>query len=203
MTATIIPPTPQPDTRRPPKVRTKEPASKSIFDPAIVGSASIDAVPQAEPADDVPQPGDVHRRGRLGPHHGDLHPRLRQQHRPGERVRRSRVAVAVVHRAVRQLRRGDGRGPRQGAGGDAAQDPRRDDRHGSAPPTARSSRRRRRRSQLGDLCVVDRRRGDPRRRRHRRGHRHRRRVGDHRRVRPGRSANPAATARPSPAARGC
>ena len=36
--------------------------------------------------------------------------------------------------------------------------------------------------QIGDLCVVTRRRGDPRRRRRRRGHRHRRRVGDHRRV---------------------
>ncbi len=47
MTATITPRTP--DTRRPPKVRTKESASKSIFDRAIVGSASIDAVRKLNP----------------------------------------------------------------------------------------------------------------------------------------------------------
>ncbi len=54
MTATIIPETPDPavpspDTRRPPKVRTKKPASKSIFDRAIVGSASIDAFRKLDP----------------------------------------------------------------------------------------------------------------------------------------------------------
>ncbi len=40
-------------------------------------------------------------------------------------------ALAVDHRAVRQLRRGGGGGPRQGAGGDAAQGAHRD--HGQAP----------------------------------------------------------------------
>ena len=40
-------------------------------------------------------------------------------HRPGR-------VLALVHRAVRQLRRGDGRGPRQGAGRHAAQDAHRD-----------------------------------------------------------------------------
>ena len=136
---------------------------------------------QAQPADDGAQPGDVHRRGRLGADHDPVPPRLRRQRRPGARVRGPRRAVAVVHRAVRQLRRGDGRGPRQGAGRRAAQDPRRHRRQGAAarrhdrgaPVVAAAGRRPLRRH---------RRRGHPRRRRDRRGHRHRRRVGDHRRV---------------------
>ena len=44
----------------------------------------------------------------------------------------SRRRLAVVHRPLRELRRGDGRGTRQGAGRDAAQDARRDDAHGGA-----------------------------------------------------------------------
>ncbi len=91
-------------------------------------------------------------------------------------------ALAVVHRAVRQLRRGDGRGPGQGAGGDAAQDPGRDRGPGPAARRRRSSRSPSPALQLGDLCVVTAGRGDPRRRRRRRGHRHRRRVGHHGRV---------------------
>ena len=71
----------------------------------------------------------------------------------GERVRRPRRGVPLVHRAVRQLRRGDGRGPRQGPSGDAAQDAQRD--HGPRAPAGGaidempSSQLR-----LGDLCVV-------------------------------------------------
>ncbi len=54
MTATIIPDTPDPDSRvpeapRPPKVRRKESASKSIFDRAIVGSAAVDAFRKLNP----------------------------------------------------------------------------------------------------------------------------------------------------------
>ena len=65
--------------------------------------------------------------------------------RQGEPLRRPRRGLAVVHRAVRQLRRGHGRGPRQGAGGHPPQDPRRD--HGPpAPRPAAASRRCRRRS---------------------------------------------------------
>ena len=98
---------------------------------------------QARPAHDVPQPGHVHRRDRIDPHDADLHPRPRQQHEPGERVRRAGVAVALVHGAVRQLRRGHGRRARQGAGGDAAQDPRRD--VGQRAPRRRFDQSRRRR----------------------------------------------------------
>ena len=73
--------------------------------------------------------------------------------RPTRTCSPARGAVAVVHGAVRQLRRGHGRGPGQGAGGHVAQDPRRDRRQG-AP-----ARRHRREGpqpllQLGDLCVV-------------------------------------------------
>ena len=50
MTATIIPDAPDVrDTRRPPKIRRKKSASKSIFDRAIVGTASIDAVRKLHP----------------------------------------------------------------------------------------------------------------------------------------------------------
>ncbi len=62
----------------------------------------------------------------------------------GERVRRAGQPLAVVHGAVRQLRRGDGGGPGQGAGGDAAQDPGRDRRPRPPGRTAAWSRSRRR-----------------------------------------------------------
>ena len=93
-------------------------------------------------------------------------------------VRRRDRVLALAHRAVRELRRGDRRGTRQGTGGDAARDPHHDAR--AAPGRPRAARRRaaarRRRDRRG-------RRGDPRRRRRDRGRRLGRRVGDHRRVR--------------------
>ena len=46
MTATLSPAV---DPDRPPKVRTKESASKSIFDPAIVKTASLDAFKKLNP----------------------------------------------------------------------------------------------------------------------------------------------------------
>ena len=64
------------------------------------------------------------------------------------------AGVALVHRAVRQLRRGDRRGPGQGPGRHPAQDPLRDRRPGCAPTTARSWRSRSSELALGDLCVV-------------------------------------------------
>ena len=123
--------------------------------------------------------------------------------RQRERVRRPGRRVAVVHRAVRQLRRGDGRGPGQGAGGDAAQDPGRDG--GAGPPCPTGPIVEKPSTQLAARRPLRRRRrrGDPRRRRRRRGHRHGRRVGHHRRVGPGHPRVAAATARPSPAAPGC
>ncbi len=101
---------------------------------------------QAQPLHPHPQPGDVRGRGRVGAHHDPVPPRPRLLDRVGERVRRTGQPLAVVHGAVRQLRRGDGRGPRQGAGGDAAQDAAPRPSPTSASPTAPSSRSRRRRS---------------------------------------------------------
>ena len=67
-----------------------------------------------------------------GPDDVSVPPRLLRRRRHAERVRRSRRGLAVVHRAVRQLRRGDGRRARQGAGRHAAQDAGRDGRRESA-----------------------------------------------------------------------
>ena len=98
-----------------------------------------------------------------------------------ERLHRTRRAVPLVHRAVRQLRRSGRRRPRQGAGRHAPQDPSGDD---GEPPACRRHHRGVPGTQLdlGDECVVVGGRGDPERRRRDRGHRERRRVGDHRRV---------------------
>ena len=126
---------------------------------------------------------------------------LRRRRPPRRTSSRSDRGLALVHGALRELRRGDGRGPRQGPGRDAAQDARRDARAQAARTTARSSRCRASQLVAGDLVVVEAGRPDPRRRRGRRGHRVGRRVGDHRRVgardpRAGgdRSASPAARA---------
>ena len=160
-------------------------------------------VPQARPADALPQPGHLHRRDRQRHHDGDLLPRPL-------RVRRQRAALVHGHHRVlaladgplRELRRGDRRGPRQGAGERPARDPHDDGRlpalgHGrprggagarsssaatssssrparSFPPTARSSRASARSTSPPSPA-------SPRRS----------------------SARRAATAPPSPAARGC
>ena len=99
-----------------------------------------------------------------------------------QRVHRPRVGVAVVHRAVRQLRRGGGRGPGQGAGRHAAQDALGDRR--PRPPARRHRRRRSRRASctVGDECVVPAGELIPGDGDDHRGHRVGRRVGDHRRV---------------------
>ena len=121
-----------------------------------------------------------------------------------ERLRRAGRRLAVVHRAVRQLRRGDGRGPGQGAGRHAAQDPVRDRR----PASQRADGDDRggavdRSSTSATSCVVTAGRGDPRRRRGRRGHRHASTSRPSPASRRRSSASPAATARRSPAAPGC
>ena len=90
-------------------------------------------------------------RGRRG---ADDHPVRPRPRRPARRagLHRPDHRLAVVHRAVRQLRRGGGRGPRQGAGRRAAPDQDRD--HGQAPaptPTA---------SDCETVSALDLRRGD-------------------------------------------
>ena len=105
----------------------------------------------------------------------DIVERRRDRLRHGDRDR------TVVHGAVRELRRGDGGGSRQGAGRVAAPDPCRP--HRAAAPAGRH-----RGVGAGIRPAGGRprdgvgRRARPRRRRHRRGHRLGGRVGHHRRV---------------------
>ena len=94
----------------------------------------------------------------------------------------SRRDLAVVHGAVRELRRGRGRRPGQGAGRHAPQDPLGDAWPTCCSTTDRPSSGSRPELHVGDRVVVDRRRAHPGRRRRDRGHRVGRRVGDHRRV---------------------
>ena len=71
-----------------------------------------------------------------------------------ERVHRPRRVVPLVHGAVRQLRRGDRRRARQGAGRDAAQDALGDDRAPAPCPTAPSRRSPSTALDLDDEVVV-------------------------------------------------
>ena len=93
------------------------------------------------------------------------------------------AVLAVVHGAVRELRRGDGRRPRQGAGRHAAQDADRDRR---APADGcRAASRQRAGGEPRARATSSwsqRRRVHSRRRRDHRGRRVGRRVGDHRRI---------------------
>src|SRR5262249_40750409 len=71
--------------------------------------------PQARPEASSAEPGDVRRPRRRGPRDRASRPRRRPG--PGGPFQAPDRAVAVVHAPLRQLRRGDGRGARQGAGG--------------------------------------------------------------------------------------
>ena len=126
---------------------------RSLFDPAIVRQAAIDSFAQARPAPHGPQPGDVRRRDRQRVRHDPVACATSASRRRSERVRRPRRRVALVHRPLRQLRRSGGRGPREGAGGDAAPGPQRD--HG--PPAHRRWQHEDVPSSqlgVGDECVV-------------------------------------------------
>ena len=74
----------------------------------------------SNPASAAQEPGHVRHRGRRPAHHGrPLHPDRRRAaglHPPD-------LPLALVHRPVRQFRRGHGRRPGQGPGRRAAQDP--------------------------------------------------------------------------------
>ena len=95
-----------------------------LFDAPIVRRAVVDSFRKLDPRRPGPQPGDVRGLRRQHPHDRPLAPGARwarARRPPGSSSGVSRLAV--VHRAVRQLRRGDGRGARQGAGRRAAQGP--------------------------------------------------------------------------------
>ena len=149
----------------------------------IVRRAIIDSLRQAEPADARWEPGDLRRRGRLRRRH-DPDRRGHRERRPG-RVRHGDRARPVVHGAVRELRRGDGRGARARRRPRALRKTRADlvarrlTRDGAEETIPASQLR------AGRPGDGRGRRADPGRRRHRRGDRLGGRVGDHRRVRAG------------------
>ena len=100
-------------------------------------------LPEARSATADQEPGDVRRRdhGRAG--HADLarerdRPPDRRPASPGARLPGPDRDLALVHRPVRDLRRGGRRGPWPGPGGDAAQDPLGDD--GPPAPARRHAR---------------------------------------------------------------
>ena len=141
-------------------------------------------VQEAGPAGPAQEPGHVRRRGRRRADH------LHGDHQAvGLQLDDRRLAVA--DRGLRQPGRGRGRGPRQGAGRDAAPDQAGD----RGPPADRLAARARRRSAWRNCARHPAharrprggrgRRDHPRRRRRRRGRRLGGRVGDHRRVRAG------------------
>ena len=162
--------------------RDRHPLPKrSLFDPSIVRGALVDAVRKLDPRVQARNPvmfvvlvGSVLTTFLFVRDAGSASSERERLHRAGR-------PVPLVHRAVRQLRRGHGRGPGQGPGRDPAQDP-----VGDGGPPARARRRDRgdpEQPAAGRRRVRrDRGRGHPRRRRRRRGDRHRRRVGHHRRV---------------------
>ena len=105
--------------------------------------------------------------------------------RAGHRVRRADQPLALVHGAVRELRRGDGGGARQGAGRLAAQD---EDRgHGASAMLRGGAIEQVPGSALraGDVVVCERARRHSRRRRGHRRHRDGGRIRHHRRERAG------------------
>ena len=180
---------------------TTQAKAHSLFDPAIVRRAIVDSFVKLDPRRQVRNPvmftvyvGSILTTGLFvlslrfgGEEPSVVHPR--------------HLGLAVVHGAVRQLRRGDGRRARQGPGRRPAARPARRARQEVRPAARRSrctSRCFRRCSQRGDVTVVpatDLRRGDvvfveagdyiPGRRRSDRRRRLGRRKRHHRRKRPG------------------
>ena len=114
----------------------------SLLDPALTRAALVDAFRKLDPRTQLRNPV------MFVVYLGSLLTTA-LAHRPAQRLRHRRDGVAVVHRAVRQLRRGPRRGPQQGASrvaarpeeGDLGQGRRRlEARHGSRGPQMASSR---------------------------------------------------------------
>ena len=96
-------------------------------------------VQEARPASHGQEPGHVRRRGGQRRLHG-VHRRRAAARSARLDVQHRGRDLAVVHGAVRELRRGAGRGSRQGAGGHAAQDEDRHDGQRAPRRTGASSR---------------------------------------------------------------
>ena len=100
--------------------------------------ALVDAFRKLDPGGPGPQPGDVRR---LRGEHPDDRALAPGAPRPGGGARRLHLldlGLALVHRPLRELRRGDGRGARQGPGRGAPPDA--PGRPGQAPRAARARR---------------------------------------------------------------
>ena len=155
-----------------------------IFSKDIVLACDPRLLPEARPAPADQEPCDVHRRTRERDHHGDLLPRgLPWAHRR-PLVRGDDRLLAVADRALRELRGGDRRGPRESAGECVARD-QDDDRRAPQAGCGRARGCPRTGPSKGRHRGHPGRRGDPCRRRGHRGRRLGRRVRHHRRVRPG------------------
>ena len=103
--------------------------ARPLFDPEILRRALKDSVLKLNPVTLMKNPGDLRRRSRRGAGVAVPDPRHRDR-RGRDRIRAADRPVALVHRALRHVRRSDGRGARQGAGRVAAQD---QDRHARQP----------------------------------------------------------------------
>ena len=142
--------------RRPPRRRDPDhgrahvlPRSRPRADPRGAGACSGQAtalaprprdpaprrrreLPEARPAAHGAQPGHVRRRARKRARHVPVAEEPLRLLVPGERLRRPRRRLALVHGALRELRGGRRRGSRQGAGRRAAEDARRHHRPSAA-----------------------------------------------------------------------
>ena len=125
-----------------------------MFDPAIMKRAVGRLVPQARPAPDGPQPGDVRRRGRQRAHDVAVLPEAAVGEVVRQRVRRARRRRGCGSRCCsptsprRSPRAGARRRPTRCARPARRRSPT------SASPTARSPRSRRASCTVGDECVV-------------------------------------------------
>ena len=182
MTTTLTPePTPVPTPPdRPPKVRSRPPGSRSLFDSAIVKRATLDSFVKLDPRTLARNPvmfvvevGSVLTTILFIRDFGDA---------TGKENLFAGIVVAFLWFTVLFANfaeaMAEGRGKAQAATlrktrSETVAHVRRD---GSVVEVPSSQ------LQIGDLCVVAGGRGDPGRRRRRRGHRHGRRVGHHRRV---------------------
>ena len=157
----------------------------TLFDPALLKPGVVESFKKLDPRAAMAQPGDVRRLRRQHHHHAAVRAGAAGQRRSAGALHPRRRAVAVVHGAVRQLRRGAGRRAQQGAGRVAARPEEGDlgQEAGGAAATARSGiRSSRSRCARATSCSCSAKRRDSRRRRGDRRRRLGRRERHHRRI---------------------
>ena len=159
----------------------RRPRARSLFDRAIFVPRHRRFVREARSAVAGAQPGDVHRRSRRARRRSFFFVRDARASQRTRRVRFRDRGLALVHGALRQLCRGDGRRARQSASRLPAPH---QDRDARAMLADDGSEERVTASTCAKATVVRVEAGEliPGRRRRRRRRRHRRRIGDHRRI---------------------